>query len=59
MIDGMSHPCYDHTAAGLMLSSIPEPTVPPPSGSRTAIVLLVSTVLTVAGLVAVWLWWVR
>ena len=58
LVDGQAHPCYDHTAASLMLTSVPESTVTPPGGVSTAVALVVSVVLAVAGLAAVWLLWV-
>jgi hypothetical protein len=56
-VDGQPHPCYDHAAAGLMLSSIAEIDAPPPSGSGGAVALVVAAVLAVASLATMWLWW--
>jgi hypothetical protein len=51
--------CYDFFAAGRVLSAMAEPMAHPTSSARAGIVLVVSAVVAVVVLAAVWLLWVR
>jgi hypothetical protein len=59
-IDGHPHPCYDYTAAGLVLATVGGPGSTTPSSSTAVRVLVAASVVIAAGiLAAVWLWWAR
>jgi hypothetical protein len=59
-IDGRPHPCYDYTAAGLVLATVGKPENAAPSSSTAVRVLVAASVVIAAGiLAAVWLWWVQ